>query len=56
MKIAIFGASGFVGSALLEQALKRNLSIKVLARDPERLVFQNDSAKTRQYSHRLHQG
>lgn len=40
MKIALIGGSGFVGSAVLEEALRRGHAVKALARDPARLAAQ----------------
>ncbi len=36
MKIAIFGASGFTGSAILNEAVRRRHNLSVLVRDPAR--------------------
>lgn len=38
MKIALIGASGFIGSALLDEALMRNHEVKALVTRPERLA------------------
>lgn len=38
MKIALIGASGFIGSALLEEALSRGHQVKALVTRPERLA------------------
>lgn len=37
MHIAILGASGFVGCSLLRQALARGITVRVLARNPDKL-------------------
>ena len=37
MKIALIGATGFVGSAILKEALDRGHEVTAIARDPERL-------------------
>lgn len=37
MKIALIGATGFVGSALLQEALVRGHEVTALVRDPEQL-------------------
>ena len=37
MKIALIGASGFVGSAILNEAVSRGHSVTAIARDPSRL-------------------
>lgn len=38
MKIALIGASGFIGSALLDEALARDHEVKALVTRPERLA------------------
>jgi hypothetical protein len=38
MKIAIIGASGFVGSALTQEALRRGHSVTAIVRHPERIT------------------
>ena len=35
MKIALIGATGFVGSALLQEALGRGHEVTAIVRDPE---------------------
>lgn len=37
MKIALIGATGFVGSAILQEALDRGHEVTAIARDPEKL-------------------
>ena len=37
MKIALIGATGFVGSAILREALSRGHEVTAIARDPEKL-------------------
>jgi Putative NADH-flavin reductase len=37
MKIALIGATGFVGSAILKEALDRGHEVTAIARDPEKL-------------------
>ena len=37
MKIALIGATGFVGSAILQEALNRGHEVTALARHPEKL-------------------
>ena len=37
MKIALLGATGFVGSAILKEALDRGHKVTAIARDPEKL-------------------
>lgn len=39
MKISIIGASGFVGSAVLIEALARNHHVTAIARDPEKITI-----------------
>ena len=41
MKIALIGASGFIGSALLDEALARDHEVKALVTRPERLAARN---------------
>src|SRR5437868_6908402 len=38
MKIALIGATGFVGKALLEELLNRDHSVRALQRDPAKLA------------------
>jgi putative NADH-flavin reductase len=42
MKIALIGATGFVGSAILKEALSRGHEVTVIVRDPEKLKAQNN--------------
>jgi len=42
MKIAIIGASGFVGSALLDEAVRRGHTITAIARHPENIDAESD--------------
>lgn len=37
VKIALIGATGFVGSALLQEALGRGHEVTAIVRDPEKL-------------------
>ena len=37
--IAIIGASGFVGSALLKEALNRGHRVTAIVRNPEKITF-----------------
>ena len=37
MKIALLGATGFVGSALLDEALRRGHEVTAIVRHPEKL-------------------
>ncbi|RAI97877.1 hypothetical protein LX64_04927 [Chitinophaga skermanii] len=41
MKLAIIGASGFVGSAILEEALSRGITVKAIVRHPEKIQTKN---------------
>ena len=43
MKIAIIGASGFVGTALLNEALQRGHSVTAIVRNPEKITVTNPS-------------
>jgi putative NADH-flavin reductase len=46
MKIALIGASGFVGSAILKEALDRGHKITAIARNPEKLNTVDDGNLT----------
>jgi putative NADH-flavin reductase len=37
MKVALLGATGFVGSALLKEALERGHTVTAIVRHPEKL-------------------
>jgi len=37
MKVVLLGATGFVGSAILKEALDRGHRVTAIARDPEKL-------------------
>jgi putative NADH-flavin reductase len=41
MKIALIGASGFVGSAVLKEALDRGHQVTAIVRNPEKIKLQN---------------
>ena len=41
MKIALIGATGFVGSAILKEALSRDHQVTAILRHPEKLKLQN---------------
>lgn len=41
MKVAIIGASGFVGSALLNEALTRGHQVTAIVRNPEKITVEN---------------
>ncbi len=42
MKIALIGASGFVGSAILKEALSRQHQVTAVMRHPEKLTMQDE--------------
>lgn len=44
MKIALIGATGFVGSAILKEALERGHEVTAIVRNPEKLQIQNHLA------------
>lgn len=61
MKIALIGASGFIGSALLDEALARGHEVKALVTRPERLaardglsVEKSDVMETSELTEQLH--
>ena len=41
MKIALIGATGFVGSALLKEALHRGYAVTAIVRHPEKITVEN---------------
>ncbi|MGZ3753495.1 MAG: NAD(P)-dependent oxidoreductase [Mucilaginibacter sp.] len=43
MKIAIIGATGFVGSAVLNEALHRGYKVTAIARNADKIVTNNDN-------------
>ena len=45
MKIALIGASGFVGSAVLKEALDRGHEVTAIARHPEKIAIENTNLK-----------
>jgi putative NADH-flavin reductase len=45
MKIALFGATGHLGQAILEEALSRGHDVTAIVRDPARLAQRNDRLK-----------
>jgi putative NADH-flavin reductase len=45
MKIALFGAAGHLGQAILEEALSRGYDVTAIVRDPARLTQRNDKLK-----------
>jgi len=42
MKVALIGASGFVGSAILKEALDRGHEVTAIVRNPENITLQHD--------------
>lgn len=42
MKVALIGASGFVGAAVLKEALNRGHQVTAIVRHPEKISVQND--------------
>jgi putative NADH-flavin reductase len=45
MKIALIGASGFVGSAVLKEALDKGHSVTAIVRHPEKIAVNNKNLK-----------
>ncbi len=41
MKVSIIGASGFIGSAILQEALNRGHEVTAIVRHPEKITLQN---------------
>ena len=44
-KIVLIGASGFVGSALLNEALNRGFEVTAVVRHPEKIKIENEHLK-----------
>ena len=42
-KIVLIGASGFVGSALLNEALNRDFEVTAVVRHPEKIKIENEN-------------
>lgn len=42
MKVALIGASGFVGTSILKELLDRGHEVLALARQPEKIILKND--------------
>ena len=42
MKLAVIGASGFVGSAVLNEALSRGHQVTAIVRHPEKITLQSE--------------
>lgn len=47
-KIALIGASGFVGSALLKEALERGHSVTAIVRHPEKVTLEDANLEVKQ--------
>jgi len=47
-KIALIGASGFVGSALLKESLDRGHSVTAIVRHPEKITIENPNLQVKQ--------
>ena len=47
MKIALIGASGFVGSALLKEALDRGHEVTAIVRHPEKLTVASEAPSSK---------
>jgi len=47
-KIAIIGASGFVGSALLKESLDRGHSVTAIVRHPEKIMIEHPNLQVKQ--------
>ena len=45
MEIALFGATGHLGQAILEEALTRGYDVTAIVRDPARITQRNDKLK-----------
>lgn len=48
MKVAIIGASGFVGSVLLNEALSRGHQVTAIVRNPEKITIENPNLTIKQ--------
>jgi putative NADH-flavin reductase len=46
MKLAIIGASGFVGSVVVREALDRDHEVTAIARNPEKITVKGDKLRT----------
>ncbi|AXY77365.1 NAD-dependent epimerase/dehydratase family protein [Paraflavitalea soli] len=42
LKIALVGATGFIGSAILQEALSRGHTVTAMARDPGKIIIQHN--------------
>lgn len=48
MKVAIIGASGFIGATLLSEALNRGHIVTAIVRHPQKVTVQHDNLRIRQ--------
>ncbi|GAB3013830.1 NAD(P)-dependent oxidoreductase [Spirosoma pulveris] len=48
MKLALIGASGFVGSAVLEEALTRGHNVTAIVRHPEKISLRHENLRVQQ--------
>ncbi|MCX6216025.1 NAD(P)-dependent oxidoreductase [Spirosoma sp.] len=48
MKLALIGASGFVGSAVLDEALTRGHSVTAIVRHPEKITVRHENLRVQQ--------
>ena len=46
-KMVLIGASGFVGSALLNEALNRGFEVTAVVRHPEKIKIENEHLKVK---------
>lgn len=46
-KVVLIGASGFVGSALLKEALNRELEVTAVVRHPEKIKIENENLRVK---------
>ena len=53
-KIVLIGASGFVGSALLNEALNRGFEVTAVVRHPEKIKIENEHLKVKRKRMSLH--
>ena len=44
-KVVLIGASGFVGSAILNEALNRGFHVTAVVRHPEKIKIENENLK-----------
>ena len=46
MKIVLIGATGFVGTAILNEALNRGIEVTAAVRNPDKIKISNSNLKT----------